>query len=201
MFAQPRFRLQRVQLIRRPLPEVFAFFADAGNLQAITPDFLNFHIVTPLPIAMREGALIDYRMALCGVRFGWRTRIESWEPPAAATDRPARFTDRQVRGPYALWHHTHEFQAVDGGTRMTDTVDYELRFGPAGHVAHALFVRPALARIFDHRRRRITELLAPPFDAAAAAVAAAEQVAVREYERGLAREASRREDGGGLDFS
>ncbi len=154
MFAPPRFRLLREQVIRRPLPEVFAFFADAANLQAITPEFLDFRIVTPLPIAMREGELIDYRLRLCGVPFSWRTRIETWEPGA-------HFTDRQVRGPYVLWHHQHEFHETDGGTRMIDTVDYQLPFGPLGHATHAVFVRAALARIFDHRARRIEELLAP----------------------------------------
>ena len=166
-----RFRLQREQLIARPVPVVFDFFADAGNLQAITPGFLDFRIVTPLPIAMREGALIDYRLRLCGVPFGWRTRIESWEPPAGGRERQACFTDRQVRGPYVLWHHAHDFRAVEGGTHMTDTVDYELPLGPAGHAAHALFVRRALARIFDHRRARIAELLAAPATGSAAGAA------------------------------
>jgi len=80
--------------------------------------------VTPLPIAMHERALIDYRLRLPGVPFGWRTRIESWEPTALSTDGQARFTDRQVRGPHAPWHHRHEFVAVDGGTHMTDKVDH-----------------------------------------------------------------------------
>lgn len=144
-------RLSRTQLIPRPVEEVFPFFADAANLQTITPDFMHFRIVTPLPIEMREGALIDYRIKLFGVPSGWRTRIERWEPGR-------RFVDVQLRGPYRLWHHTHEFESVAGGTRMTDTVDYELPLGPLGGIAHALFVGKTLTRIFDYRLTKIAEL-------------------------------------------
>lgn len=147
-------RLRREQLVARPLPEVFAFFADAGNLEAITPPWLNFRIVTPRPIAMAQGARIEYRLRLFGVPFGWRTRIEAWEPGV-------RFVDAQLAGPYALWWHEHLFRAVPGGTHMTDTVDYALRFGPAGRLAHALAVRRWLDAIFDYRRERIAQLLAP----------------------------------------
>lgn len=144
-------RLERSQLIPRPQPEVFAFFADAANLERLTPDFLRFRIETPLPIEMRAGALIDYRLSLGALPVRWRTRISSWEPPL-------RFSDDQERGPYALWHHVHEFEAVGDQTRMRDRVDYRLPFGPLGALAHVLSVRRTLERIFDHRRRVIEEL-------------------------------------------
>jgi ligand-binding SRPBCC domain-containing protein len=124
---------------------VFAFFEDASNLARITPPFLGFQILTPPPIAMGSGTLIDYRIRLYGVPMVWRTRIEDYEPGV-------RFVDRQLRGPYRFWVHTHEFNDVPHGTSMTDRVEYQLPFGPLGAVSHALFVRRTLARIFDYRR-------------------------------------------------
>lgn len=148
------YTLERTQLIRRPLNEVFAFFSDAGNLEAITPDFLGFTILTPRPIALRAGALIDYQIRLFGIRLSWRTRIETWEPPH-------RFSDVQLKGPYKLWHHTHEFLAVPEGTLMTDRVEYQMPRGPLGRLTHALWTQRTLGKIFDHRFARIDELLAP----------------------------------------
>lgn len=144
--------LEREQWIARPLDEVFAFFADAANLEAITPPWLNFEILTPLPIAMREGARIDYRIRLFGVPLRWKTRIDLWQPEE-------QFIDRQLSGPYALWHHTHEFRVEGEGVLMTDRVRYRIGFGPLGHVAHALFVRRWLKQIFDYRREQIERLL------------------------------------------
>jgi hypothetical protein len=145
-------RLVREQFLARPRPEVFAFFTDVANLARITPDFLHFTILTPLPLEMAAGALIDYRLRLFGIPFQWQTRIETFAPPE-------RFSDIQARGPYRSWRHLHEFEERDGGTLMRDTVDYALPLGPLGAVAHALFVRRSVARIFDHRR----EVLAREF--------------------------------------
>lgn len=138
--------LRREQRLPASPGEVFPFFADAGNLEAITPPWLSFQIVTPRPIEMGVGTLIEYRLRLRGLPISWLTRIEVWEPGV-------RFVDQQLRGPYALWHHTHEFaaDAGGGGTIMTDTVRYALPFGPLGNIAHALFVRRDLERIFDFR--------------------------------------------------
>ncbi|WP_412063464.1 SRPBCC family protein [Rubrivirga sp. IMCC45206] len=141
-----------------PLPraEVFDFFADAANLERITPPELAFEIVTPQPFEIGEGTLIDYRLGLFGVRFGWRTEIVSWAPPY-------RFVDQQLEGPYRRWHHTHTFADApdqDGhpGTRMDDEVLWELPVAPLGELAYPL-VRAQLARIFSYRQRRIEELL------------------------------------------
>lgn len=145
--------LESVQFVGRPLPEVFAFFSDAGNLERITPGFLHFRILTPMPVAMRTGALIEYRIRLFGIPLRWESVIETWEPPA-------RFVDVQRRGPYALWHHLHEFRAVPGGTLVVDRVRYALPMGILGEIGHALFVRRSLGRIFGHRREAIGAILA-----------------------------------------
>lgn len=138
---------------RIPLPreEVFGFFADAENLERITPPEMNFRIVTPTPVPMGTGALIDYRLRLFGVPFAWRTRIARWEPPSL-------FVDEQVEGPYAMWIHTHSFEEVEDGTRVRDEVRYRIPLYPLGELAYPL-VRLQLARIFGFRRRRLGELL------------------------------------------
>jgi ligand-binding SRPBCC domain-containing protein len=144
-------RLAQTQLVPRPRGEVFAFFADAANLERITPPSLRFRILTPQPIAMRDGARIDYRLRLHGVPLRWRTRIERWEPQIC-------FVDVQLSGPYRRWEHRHEFRDAPGGTEMRDTVDYELPLGPLGELAHGLFVRRTLERVFAFRRGAIAEI-------------------------------------------
>lgn len=144
--------LQREQLIPRPIDEVFAFFADAANLEAITPPWLGFHILTPTPIAMHTGARIRYRLRWHGLPMHWLTEIESWAPPT-------RFVDWQVQGPYRLWHHTHEFEPVANGTRMRDVVRYALPLGCLGRLAHRWRVRKDLDAIFDYRAVKVSELL------------------------------------------
>jgi ligand-binding SRPBCC domain-containing protein len=142
--------LERETIVPRPRTEVFAFFSDAANLERITPPFLRFRITTPQPLDIREGTLIDYRLSLFGIPFGWRTLIEEYEPEE-------RFVDRQLKGPYRLWRHTHEFSDVPGGTRMVDRVEYAIPLGPLGGLARALFVRRMLDRIFDFRAKTINE--------------------------------------------
>jgi ligand-binding SRPBCC domain-containing protein len=138
-----------------PRERVFAFFADAFNLEAITPALLRFHVLTPAPIEMRPGVVIDYRLRLRGVPMRWRSEISAYDPPA-------RFVDEQRRGPYRVWHHEHTFEEVPAregrpaGTLVKDRVTYE-HIG--GALVHRLFVRPDLERIFAYRQRRIVELL------------------------------------------
>jgi ligand-binding SRPBCC domain-containing protein len=144
--------LEREQLLPHPVAEVFPFFADARNLERLTPALLRFRVLTPGAIEMKAGALIEYRLRLHGVRVDWLTRIEEWEPGV-------RFVDMQLAGPYRLWHHTHSFEAVGEETLMRDTVRYALPAWPAGELAHPL-VRRDLAAIFDFRRDAVSRLLA-----------------------------------------
>ena len=146
--------LARTQLLDGEPDDVFPFFADAGNLEAITPPLLGFKVTTARPIAMHAGALIDYRLRVHRVPIGWRTQIESWDPPHT-------FVDTQLRGPYKLWHHTHTFEPRGSGqTLMTDTVRYAIGFGLLGRLAHKLFVQKDIEAIFNHRARVIPTLLA-----------------------------------------
>lgn len=132
------------QLVGRPVDEVFGFFSDASNLEAITPRQLNFRILTPGPIRLAAGARIDYQLTLYGVPLKWATLIESWEPPR-------HFVDVQLRGPYRVWRHTHRFVSEGAGTRIVDDVDYELPLGPLGRLVDALWTRREVARIFEYR--------------------------------------------------
>lgn len=136
--------LERETILPAPLEEVFNYFADAANLGEATPPWLNFRILSEPPIEMRPGALIDYRLRVRGIPIRWRTEILEWEPPH-------RFTDRQLRGPYKLWHHEHTFESCGGGTRMVDRVTYLCPGWIFEPLIHALFVESDLRRIFDYR--------------------------------------------------
>ena len=143
--------LRREQWIPRAVDEVFAFFSDAHNLEELTPPWLKFRILTPGEIQVGEGTELRYRLTLHGIPVYWKTEIRRWEPPV-------RFIDVQRRGPYRLWHHTHWFEPVNGGTRMTDVVRYRLPFGMLGLVANKLIVRRDVEKIFDYRYKQIHEV-------------------------------------------
>jgi ligand-binding SRPBCC domain-containing protein len=145
--------LEREQVVARPPSDVFGFFAEPANLQALTPPWLHFEILTPAPIEMGAGTLIAYRLRLHGTRLRWLTRIEAFEAPHG-------FVDAQLRGPYRVWHHTHIFEPVGGGTRVRDRVRYALPLGPLGELAHPLLVRRDLGCVFDFRRDAIAAAFA-----------------------------------------
>ena len=151
--------LRREQRLPGPPEAVFGFFTDAGNLEAITPGWLGFRIVTPRPIGMRVGALIEYRLRLHGVPVSWLTRIEEWDTDPTHP----RFVDAQLSGPYKLWHHTHEFEPDGaGGTIMRDTMRYALPLGPLGEIARRLFVARDLEAIFAFRTQQVGRALTAP---------------------------------------
>lgn len=143
--------LTRSQRIDRPVDEVFAFFAKPENLALITPSSLNFHILTPKPIDMAVGTLIDYTVKIMGMRVFWRSLITHY-------DSPREFVDEQLKGPYRLWHHRHSFREIDGGTLIEDNVAYALPFSFIGDIVHGIYVRRNLESIFDFRARAISEI-------------------------------------------
>lgn len=146
--------LRREQRLPGTPEEVFAFFADAHNLEALTPPLLRFRVITPAPIRMGPGTLIRYELRVRRVPVSWLTEITEWDPPY-------RFVDEQIGGPYTLWHHTHTFEPIgDGDTLMRDVVRYRIGFGPLGLLANQLVVRRDVERIFDFRAQRIPALLA-----------------------------------------
>jgi len=146
--AVREFVLERTQVLPRPRDEVFAFFSDPLNLEAITPAWLHFRVVSA-PERLARHSFLRYRLRLRGVGFGWLTEIVEWSPPAG-------FKDVQLAGPYLLWEHTHRFAAVPGGTEVYDHVRYRV---PGGILVQRLAVGPWLDRIFDYRRERLAELL------------------------------------------
>ena len=143
------FNLQQKLLLPLPREEVFPFFADARNLELITPAWLSFEVLTPAPIEMRVGTRIDYRLRIHGVPMRWQSEITTWDPPCC-------FLDEQTRGPYRRWIHKHRFEECDGGTLCVDDVHYAV-FG--GQIIESLFVRPDLEQIFTFRRERLRYLL------------------------------------------
>ena len=144
------FTLETTLILPRPLDIVFPFFADAGNLEIITPPWLRFHILNPLPIHMHTGAKIDYRLRLHGFAFRWQSEITAWEPPI-------RFVDEQRRGPYQKWLHEHTFTERAGSTEMRDFVRYAT---PGGWLANILLVQRNVRQIFEFRARKLHDLFA-----------------------------------------
>jgi ligand-binding SRPBCC domain-containing protein len=142
------YTLQRELWVPRPLPEVFDFFSRAENLERITPPWMHFRILTPPPIAMLPGTTIAYSLRVRGIPLKWLSAIERWNPPH-------EFVDVQVKGPYRLWHHTHRFSEVKGGTSIVDTVRYALPMGVLGRLVHRVQVARDLEHIFDYRARQV----------------------------------------------
>lgn len=141
------YKLQREQWVAKELERVFPFFARPENLALITPPGLGFRLLTPRPVDMQAGRVIDYTIRVSGWPVRWRTLITRYDPPWC-------FVDEQIAGPYSFWHHTHTFREQDGGTLIRDEVRYALPLvmaGPVRGLVHALYIRPKLERIFDFR--------------------------------------------------
>ena len=148
---QGNFELTTEIELQRPIDEVFAFFSDAENLQRITPTWLNFNILTDLPVEMKQGQILEYKLRLHGVPIRWKSEICIWDPNK-------RFVDRQLSGPYGSWWHEHLFRDLGGKeTLMQDRVLYTV---PGGRMIHKLLVKKDLMRIFEYRREMIREIFA-----------------------------------------
>lgn len=146
--AEKGYRLYAEMFVKLPIETVFDLFADAFQLEQITPPLLQFSVLTPRPIAMRPGLLIDYKLKLHGIPIRWQSEIPIWEPPH-------RFVDQQVRGPYKRWYHEHLFEEIDGGTLVKDQVHYIPR---GGRLLHHLMVRPDLMKIFQYRQAALKNI-------------------------------------------
>ena len=144
--------VDREQIVASPLAEAFDFFSRTSNLERISPPWLSFGLLTPEPCDIGVGTRIEYRLRVHGIPLRWISRIDEFA-------EKGWFVDRQIRGPYQLWHHRHEFAAVPGGTRVRDHVDYALPLGPLGELAHSAIVRRDLARIFDYRQIAVAHIL------------------------------------------
>ena len=145
------YKLKFKQVINSSLDDVFSFFSNPENLSKITPEKLGFNILTPTPIKMKEGQLIDYSIKLLGKKIRWRTMITEYIPKV-------KFVDQQLKGPYSMWHHTHEFRDVDGKVEMTDEIYYVMPFGVLGRLVNFLFVSRDLNNIFKHRVEIINKI-------------------------------------------
>jgi len=146
--------LRREQWVAEPLERVFPFFAQPENLAQITPPSLGFRLLTPRPVTMEKGRMIDYTIRLLGMRVRWRTLITRYDPPRC-------FVDEQLAGPYSFWHHIHRFEHRNGGTQLTDEVHYALPMmliGPLSDLVHRFYVHPTLVRIFDYRQQVFSRL-------------------------------------------
>lgn len=151
LFRAREHHLRTQMVVRLPIEEVFAFFADATNLERITPKGMGFSILTPRPIAMKEGTEIRYQLKLFGLPMRWRTVIPVWQPPD-------EFVDVQEEGPYEQWIHRHTFEATEDGTLVGDHVRYRLPLGILGDIAYPL-IRLQLNRIFAFRQKAIQACL------------------------------------------
>lgn len=147
-------RLASELWLPQPRSRVFPFFADARNLETLTPPWLHFEVLTPAPIEMRVGLRIDYRLKIHGIPVRWQSEITAWDPPH-------RFVDEQLSGPYNLWHHEHRFEERGSGTLCVDLVHYRAPGGPLRPLIERFFVRPDVEMIFAYRTRRMLELFPP----------------------------------------
>jgi ligand-binding SRPBCC domain-containing protein len=137
-------------VINAPRREVFSFFSKAENLEKLTPNWLQFKILTNLPIEIKKGSLIDYRLKFYGIPIKWKTEITLWDPPS-------RFIDTQLKGPYRTWIHEHRFIDMNDCTKMIDSVTYQAPGGLFSSIIVKLFVKNSVNKIFDFRSRIIKQ--------------------------------------------
>ena len=136
----------------KDISTVFDFFSKPKNLSVITPPAMKFKILTPSPIDMKEGALIDYTVSIMFIPIRWRTLITKFSPPNL-------FIDQQIKGPYSMWHHTHIFEKIsEDETLIKDKVVYGVPFGIIGRLVHYLYIKRDLKKIFTYRKNKIEKI-------------------------------------------
>jgi ligand-binding SRPBCC domain-containing protein len=143
--------LTKTTVINKTLSEVFEFFSNAENLNKITPPDMQFKILTPLPIIIKKGTLIDYKIKVNGIPFKWQTEISEWEPNK-------RFVDKQLKGPYRVWIHEHTFEEKDGKTIMNDHVQFLSPGWFLEPIINKLFIEKKVKGIFAYREKILTNL-------------------------------------------
>ena len=147
-----RFYFTQQQWLPRSIDEVFGFFSDAHNLERLTPSWLKFKVLTPDPIELKTGTLIDYQLRIRGIPLQWQSEITAWKPPYY-------FVDEQRRGPYKLWIHEHQFEESAGGVSATDRVEYAVL---GGAIINRLFISRDIERIFQFRKEMLEKIFAGP---------------------------------------
>ncbi|MBL1214612.1 MAG: SRPBCC family protein [Ignavibacteriae bacterium] len=148
------FNIKSEQIIKLPIEKVFSFFERPENLSLITPKWLKFNILTPEPLVMKSGAIFDYQIKIFGIPNRWKTLITDYDPPY-------KFVDEQAKGPYKKWIHTHTFEKIEGGTLVTDNVDYDLYGGAAAKIINEIYIKHSVKSIFTYRSKVLNEILTP----------------------------------------
>ena len=146
------YTFKKEQKISKSIIDVFDFFSKPENLSVITPNKMDFKILTPSPIEMKEGTLIDYTVKIMSFPIRWRTLITKYDPPNM-------FIDQQLKGPYSMWHHTHLFEKTnDNETLIKDVILYAVPFSFIGSITHSLYIKRDLENIFDYRSQEIKRI-------------------------------------------
>ena len=146
------YTFKKEQKISKSIIDVFDFFSKPENLSVITPNKMDFRILTPSPIEMKEGTLIDYTVKIMSFPIRWRTLITKYDPPNT-------FIDQQLKGPYSMWHHTHLFEKInDNETLIKDIILYAVPFSFIGSITHSLYIKRDLENIFDYRSKEIKRI-------------------------------------------
>jgi len=144
-FRTPKiYTFKQEQFVKSDMETVFEFFSRPENLEKITPPAMSFNIMTPRPIEMKEGSIIDYTVKIVGIPTRWRTIITSYK-------KNEYFVDEQLKGPYSYWHHKHSFESVEGGINIIDEINYVLPLEAFRSIVHALFILPQLKKIFTFK--------------------------------------------------
>ena len=146
------YTFKKEQKISKSIIDVFDFFSKPENLSVITPNKMDFKILTPSPIEMKEGTLIDYTVKIMSFPIRWRTLITKYDPPNM-------FIDQQLKGPYSMWHHVHLFEKInDNETLIKDIIVYAVPFSFIGSITHSLYIKRDLENIFDYRSQKIKRI-------------------------------------------